>query len=129
MDRNKDAVHGVRPGLEPWQYYGLSTAAGNKTYLFALAEPVETVTVRSVRGNRVSAVRHLGSGTELPFIFLTTLDDRFLSDPLGELNIDVKQLDMKGLVPVYVSEMDPQSQVHPTPWPSGEGGHGHEVEH
>ncbi|MBP2411789.1 alpha-L-fucosidase [Arthrobacter stackebrandtii] len=108
MACNKEAVHGVQPGLEPWQYYGPSTAAGNNTYLFALAKPVETVTVRSIPGKRVTAVRHLGSGAQLPFTFRTTLDDRFLSDPLGELNIDVREIDVNGVVPVFVLEMDPQ---------------------
>lgn len=105
MERNGESVHGVGPGLEPWQYYGPSTAADGKVYLFALAEPVETVTVRGIKVRRVKAVRQLGSEGELPFSFRTTLDDRNLSDPDGELNIDVRGLERGHLVPVFVLDM------------------------
>ena len=101
-----------QPGVEPWQYYGPSTAAGEKIYLFALAEPVETVTVRSVPVRRVKSVCLLGSGTELPFSYRTTLDDRYLSDPLGELSIDVTGLEKGTLVPVFVIELEPIAPVH-----------------
>lgn len=106
MESNKESVAGVLPGLEPWQYYGPSTASGEKIYLFALAEPVETVTARSVAVRRVKSVRLLGSEAELPFSYRTTLDDMYLSDPEGELSIDVTGLKKGALVPVFVIELE-----------------------
>lgn len=105
MARNGEAIYDVTPGVAPWQYYGPSTAAGNKTYLFALADPVETVTVRGIAVKRVTSVRELGSGTELPFSYRTTLADRATADPEGELSIDVRGLAKGAPVPVYVIEM------------------------
>lgn len=110
MEHNGESVHGVQPGIEPWQYYGPSTAADGKVYLFALAEPVETITVRGIKVRRVKSVRQLGSAAELPFSFRTTLDERNVSDPDGELNIDVRGLGNGTLVPVFVMEMDTDAQ-------------------
>lgn len=105
MDVNKEAVIGVSAGLEPWQYYGPSTSTGDTTYLFALAEPVETVTVRGIKVRRVTSVRQLGSSTGLPFSFRTAMNDRQISDPDGELNIEVRNLEDAGVVRVFGVEM------------------------
>lgn len=105
MAVNREAVIGVSAGLEPWQYYGPSTSAGDTVYLLALAEPVETVTVRGIRVRRVKSVRQLGASTGLPFSFRTTMNDRQLDDPHGELNIDVRNLQDGGVVRVFVVEM------------------------
>ncbi|HEX9260214.1 MAG TPA: alpha-L-fucosidase, partial [Acidimicrobiales bacterium] len=48
MAKHAEAIHGTRPGLEPWQFYGPSTRNGDRTYLFHLSRPYDTVTVRGV---------------------------------------------------------------------------------
>ena len=106
MRTNGEAVRGVDPGLEPWQYYGPSTKSGQTVYLFALSEPIEVVTVRGVRVRRVKSVRQLGSETDLRFTYRTAIEDSMLHDPVGEINIDATTLEGSGPVRVFRIEFE-----------------------
>lgn len=88
-----DPIHGTTAGLEPWQWYGPSTRAadGDRVYLFAVARPYESVTVRGVPVRRVERVVHVASGEELPYTArMSVLDELINSDPMGELSIDLR---------------------------------------
>ena len=65
MAANRDAIHDTVPGLEPWQFYGPTTRAGERVFLHLLYRPYDTVTVRGLPLDRVSGVRHLATGQEL----------------------------------------------------------------
>lgn len=90
MQSHGAAVHDVRPGLEPWQFYGPSTRQGGRLYLHLLLRPYEAVVVRGLPVRRVRAVRELRSGRALDHSArCTVLDELFNSDPRGELAIAV----------------------------------------
>jgi alpha-L-fucosidase len=91
MARHAVAVRGTAAGLEPWQFYGPSTRAGDCTYLFLLARPYETVSVRGLPVREVRAVRHVASGEELAFERVRTAEATILGDPNGELVITVPE--------------------------------------
>jgi alpha-L-fucosidase len=92
MARHPGAIVGTEPGLEPWQFYGPSTRHGDRLYLFLLARPYDSVSVRGIPIRRVRSVRHLASGTSLEHRSRCTVLDELLNpDPMGELVIDVPQ--------------------------------------
>lgn len=91
MARHCAAVRRTTPGLEPWQFYGPTTRAGNCTYLFLLARPYETVSVRGVPVPDVRGVRHVATGEDLPFERVRTAEATITGDPLGELVITVPE--------------------------------------
>ena len=62
---NGEAIHGTQPGLEPWQFYGPTTGAGERIFLHLLYRPYETVTVRGLALDQVRSVRHLATRREL----------------------------------------------------------------
>lgn len=88
MAGNAAAIHATTPALEPWQFYGPSTRRGDTTYLFCLARPYETVTVRGVPVRRIASVIHVATGTELTsHARMSVIDELINSDPYGELMI------------------------------------------
>jgi len=89
MDRHAEAIHGTTAGLEPWQFYGPSTRRGNRYYLFCLARPVESVTVRGIAVRRVERVSVLGDGTSLAFSTRTGVLEQLMTDPEGEVTIEL----------------------------------------
>ena len=89
MAANGEAISGTGPGLEPWQFYGPSTRRDDTVYLHLLSRPYDTVTVRGVPVRRVGAVRHLATGTTLPFTTRTGVIESFFPDPPGEVTIEV----------------------------------------
>jgi alpha-L-fucosidase len=89
MDGRREAIVGTVAGLEPWQFYGPSTRAGQTIYLHLLYRPYDTVTVRGLPVRRVRAVRELGSGEALAFTTRTGVMESFLPDPAGEVTITV----------------------------------------
>lgn len=92
MRRHGSAIRGATPGLEPWQFYGPSTTgADGRTYLFVLARPYETVSVRGVPVADVKAVRHVASGEALAFDAVRTAEATILGDPVGELVVTVPE--------------------------------------
>ncbi|WP_442923531.1 alpha-L-fucosidase [Microbacterium sp. KUDC0406] len=107
MTDNSEAVHGVEPGLEAWQYYGPTTKRGDRVYLFAPDEPRDAVIVRGIPVRQVASVRLLGDDAPLPFTFRTTLEDIQLYDPSGELRIDVSALPEADTIRVFCVDLDP----------------------
>lgn len=92
MARHAEAISGTSAGLEPWQWYGPSTRRGDRTYLFAVARPYESVTIRGVPVRRVARVVHVASGEELPYTTRTSVVDELLnSDPMGEMTVPLPE--------------------------------------
>ncbi len=91
MATNREAVVGVTPGLEPWQFYGPSTRRGSRLYCIALARPYEAITVRGVPVKRLKSATLLSSGAELRFRSHTAIMESFLPDPDGEITVFVPQ--------------------------------------
>jgi alpha-L-fucosidase len=89
--RNGQAIYGVVPGFEPWQFYGPSTRAGERWFAFLTMRPYETVSIRGVRINKVRGVRVLG-GDELSFTTSATAEQElFGGDPVGEVVVAVPE--------------------------------------
>lgn len=89
MTVNGESVHGTSRGLEPWQFYGPSTAKNDRIYLFLLYRPFDSITLRGVPVKRVTRVQLLATGEPLEFTTRTSLIDRIAPDPTGELTIGV----------------------------------------
>jgi len=90
MERNRDAVVGTVPGLEPWQWYGPSTRRGGTVHLICVMAPYERVTLRGVQVHRVRSVVALASGRELEWSTrVSALDEILGGDCLGEVVIEV----------------------------------------
>jgi alpha-L-fucosidase len=91
MGRHAEAIRGTGPGLEPWQFYGPSTRRAERTYLFLLSRPYDTVTVRGVPIGRIRSVADVASGRALSFRTTTGILERLGPDPIGELVITVPE--------------------------------------
>jgi len=89
MAKHQEAVHGTAAGLEPWQFYGPSSRRGDRIYLFLLARPYESVTVRGLPVRRVTSATVVGSGASLDFDTRTMVLDMVKPDPLGEVTIRI----------------------------------------
>jgi len=87
MHAHSDAICATEAGLEPWQFYGPSTRKENRLYLFVLARPYESVTVRGLPVRRVENVSVLGTGRVLEFSTRTGVIEQLMPDPDGELTI------------------------------------------
>ena len=105
MDINKASVVGAEPGLEPWQFYGPSTRAGDLVYLHQMANPDESVVARGIKVRRIKSVKVLGSSKELTFTRRTSINEVYLDDPDGEIIIDVKGLFTDEVIPVIVLDL------------------------
>ena len=91
LARNGEAIYGTTPGLEPWQFYGPSTRAGDRIFVFLLMRPYESVSVRGVRLHDVKSVRVLGHDDELQYSTSATAQEELGGNPIGELVIDVPE--------------------------------------
>lgn len=91
MAKHHEAVRGTVAGLEPWQFYGPSSRRGDRVYLFLLARPYDSVTVRGLPVRRVRSASVVGSGEPLEFSFRTTVFDMLVDDPQGELTIHLAE--------------------------------------
>jgi alpha-L-fucosidase len=100
MAANGESIHGARPGLEPWQFYGPSTRKGSRVYLHLLARPYDSVTVRGVPVRRVERVSVLATGAPLPFASRTGILESLQDDPDGELTIEVPESALDDLATV-----------------------------
>jgi alpha-L-fucosidase len=90
LDRNGEAVFDTGPGLDPWQFYGPTTARGTSRFLFCPYRPTESVVVRGVHVRRVQHVRVVGRDRPLEHRErLSALDEIFGGDPVGDLVISV----------------------------------------
>jgi alpha-L-fucosidase len=108
MGRHGEAIGGTEPGLAPWQWYGPSTRRGDRTYLFAVARPYDSVTVRGVPVRRVARVVHLATGEELPFTArMSVLDELVNPDPMGELTIEIRADQIDDLATVLALDLHP----------------------
>jgi alpha-L-fucosidase len=87
--RYREAVIGVEPALEPWQFYGPTTKRGDRIYLHLLMRPYDSVTVRGVPVRRVTAATEVASGRELKFATRTGIVESLMPDPPGEVRIFV----------------------------------------
>ena len=106
MGKHREAVVGVGPGLEPWQFYGPSTRRGSRVYCIAIAKPYESVTVRGIPVKRVRSVCALGTGNELSFKKHTPIMDSFLPDPNGEITVFVPGSDVDEYATVIAIDID-----------------------
>jgi alpha-L-fucosidase len=65
VQRHGDAIFGTERGLQPWQFFGPTTRAGKRTFLFCTMRPQEHVVLRGVHGRRITSVRAVGNGAAL----------------------------------------------------------------
>jgi len=108
MGAHAKAIHDTRAGVEPWQFYGPSTRAGDRVYLFLLMRPYESVSVRGVPIRRVRSVRELRGGTALAFRGRAAIADQmFNADPIGEVRIHVPEDAVDPLATVLELEITP----------------------
>jgi alpha-L-fucosidase len=105
MAANGESIHGARPGLEPWQFYGPSTRRGRRIYLHLLARPYDSITVRGVPVRRVERVSVLASGAELSFTSRTGILESLQEDPDGELTIEVPAAQLDDLATVIAVDL------------------------
>ena len=106
MAKHRDAVVGVTPGLEPWQFYGPSTRRDARVYCIATAKPYESVTVRGIPVKRVKAVTALGTGKALSFKKHTPIMESFQPDPTGEITVFVPESDLDEFATVIAIDID-----------------------
>jgi alpha-L-fucosidase len=106
MAKHRESVVGVRPGLEPWQFYGPSTRRDGRVYAIAIARPYESVTVRGIPVKRVTAVTALGTGSVLKFKRHTEIMQSFLPDPTGEITVFVPEADIDEYATVIAIDID-----------------------
>ena len=107
MSRHHDAIHGTTAALEPWQFYGPATRADERLFLFLLARPYETVTLRGIPVQRVAKVEVLGTGASLGFATRTGVIEQLMADPDGELTISVPESELDAMATVLVVHMAP----------------------
>ena len=101
MRNHAAAFAGTTGGLAPGQFYGPSTRRDNTTYLFCVMRPQDLVVLRGVHGQRIEAVRALGSGRALSFELRLSAVDRILGhDALGDVLIEVPDDAMDPLITV-----------------------------
>lgn len=116
MAAHREAILDTEPGLEPWQFYGPSTRAGDRIYLHLLARPYDSVTVRGLPVRRIAGVRHVATGTDLTSrTRCSVLDEMFNFDPLGDVVIDVPDALIDPLATVIAVDLAPPGSTTSTP--------------
>ncbi|MCC5951882.1 MAG: alpha-L-fucosidase [Acidimicrobiia bacterium] len=110
MDDHAEAIGGTGAGLDPWQYYGPSTrrtyADGTeRLYLFVLARPHESITVRGIPVRRVRSAHLLGADRPLEFATRTGVLEQLLWDPDGEVTVTVPTDALDPLVSVVTLDL------------------------
>lgn len=106
MAKHRDAVVGVMPGLEPWQFYGPSTRRGSTIYAIATARPYEGVTIRGVPVRRLRSARVMATGTELDVRRHTAIMESFMPDPNGEITAWIPEAEIDEFATVIVFEFE-----------------------
>lgn len=109
MKLHAESVHGVTPGLEPWQFGGPSTRRGNRIYLHMLAWPLELLSVRGLPVRRIEKVTLLSTGEDLTFAAPFGVAAMKDADPHGELRIHVPAEAPDCAVPVIAIDLAPLS--------------------
>lgn len=113
MERHAESVHGVRPGLQLWQFHGPSTTrplpgGGTRLYLHLIMRPYERITVRGLKVGRVRSVTLLGADRPLAWRARAGREavlDAAL-DPVGELHVEVPAELLDELSSVVVVDLD-----------------------
>jgi alpha-L-fucosidase len=113
MERHRESIQDVRPGLQLWQFHGPSTErtlpdGGRRIYLHLVMRPYEQVLVRDLPVRRVRAVSLLGDGQALPFVVIPRLSEVHAgsADPIGQLRIDISERQLDPLCTVVVIDLD-----------------------
>lgn len=89
---HEEAVIGVGPGLEPWQFYGPSSRRPGAVYLHVLMRPYEQIVVRGIRLSTITGVRLVSDGRALTHrTRMSVLEQLFSDDPVGEIVIDLPE--------------------------------------
>lgn len=91
MERHRECVIGVEPGLEAWQFGGMSTRRDGRVYLILPFKPYDSITVRGVALKKVTGVTCLGTGETLPYAARFSATDAVLGDPAGEMRIEIPE--------------------------------------
>lgn len=107
MERHGESIAATVPGLEPWQFYGPSTRAGDRIYCHLLLRPYDSVTVRGIPVRRIEAVRVLGSDAPLRWSTRTGIIEGLAPDPDGELAIEVPEAAIDGSATVIALDVRP----------------------
>jgi alpha-L-fucosidase len=93
MRDHAESVHGVRPGLTPWQFRLPSTRRttrdGERIYLFLTMRAEDSLLLRNLPVRRVKAVTVLATGEALGWSGVPSLPEvhRGATDPLGDVVI------------------------------------------
>ncbi|WP_313354263.1 alpha-L-fucosidase [Microbacterium sp.] len=109
MSVHSESVHGVEPGLEPWQFGGPSTRRGDRIYLHMLAWPLEHLAVRGLPVRRIEKVTLLSTGEDLPFTVPFGVAAMKDADPHGEIRIGTPAAAPDTAVPVIAIDLAPLS--------------------
>jgi alpha-L-fucosidase len=88
MDRHAESVVGVTPTVGV-DFYGPSTARPGTLYLHLVMRPIEQVIVRGIPVGRVTGIRLLATGEQLPYEVNFEVHEQSAAgvDPLGEILI------------------------------------------
>lgn len=88
MDRHSESVVGVTPTVGV-DFYGPSTARPGTLYLHLVMRPIEQVVVRGIPVGRVTGIRLLATGEQLPYEINFEVHEQSAAgaDPLGEILI------------------------------------------
>lgn len=100
MRGHGESVIGARPGLEPWQFYGPTTAGEDAIYLHLVAWPDENVVVRGIRASSVESVELLSTGEQLSFRRVVDPAHARDEEPIGNLIISTPPSRPDTLLPV-----------------------------
>jgi alpha-L-fucosidase len=88
MDRHAESVVGVSPAVGV-DFYGPVTARPGTLYLHLVMRPIEQVIVRGIPVGRVTGIRMLATGEQLPYEVNFEVHEQSAAreDPLGEILI------------------------------------------
>jgi alpha-L-fucosidase len=100
MAANRESVTDIVAGLEGWQFYGPTSAKGDKVYLHLLAWPTETLSVRGVPVKRVVSAKILSTGEQLTMRHEIPFVAKSDADPMGELFVSMPRRRPEDVVPV-----------------------------
>jgi alpha-L-fucosidase len=106
MARHAESVIGVEPGLEAWQFGGMSTRRADRVYLILPWRPYDSVTVRGIPLKSVRSVSCLGTAEPLDYKARFSAMDAVLGDPSGEMRIAVPERSIDEEATVIVIDFD-----------------------
>lgn len=108
---NRPALHGLSPGLRPWQHRLPSARqvheSGERIYLYLTMTPGERIKVRDLPVRRITGVQLLSAGAALAYDTQANITEiqKQTPDPLGDLIVtigDVRDV----LVPVIAIDIE-----------------------